>query len=57
MRRGTIYYAVYMGMGGVGLILLSLYVKSFLGVGMGVLIILISVFFYFVEKKYQTGKW
>lgn len=57
MRRGSIYFILYMGMSGVGLILLALYVKSLLGVGIGLLVILISIFVYFAEKKSQTGKW
>lgn len=55
MKRSTIAYAIYMFMGGVGVIALCIYVQAWIGILGGVGLMLIAVLFYFVEKRSQTG--
>lgn len=56
MRRATIAYAIYMFMGGVGVIALCIYVQAWMGILGGIGLMLLAVLFYFVEKRSQLGR-
>lgn len=55
MRKATIYFAIYMVLPGLGLMLLTIYVNSLPGILLGLLAVVIGVCFYFVEKGHRLG--
>ena len=56
MKPATVGYAIYMLMGAIGVIALAIYVQNWIGIVLGIVLILFAVGFYLVERRSQLPR-
>lgn len=56
MKPATVGYAIYMLMGGLGVIALAIYVQNWIGIVLGVVLIFFAAGFYLAERRSQLPR-